>query len=1050
MRLFIIILAMMFGASVSKIVAQQEVLAVDEGEFLKEVFDFSPPEEKELDEKWLSPPERVLPFPKAELKNVNGVYTISVNGEIIPTWSRSIRSISGEGAPLERQLRERGVRLFIIDVGLTADYVEERTLENVPQAAFKAFKRTADALLEAVPDAWIIVRLWMLGVGEDFVKKYPDALLAGEDGTTDWGFSYPPGTKHTARPNMLNEWRRYCGEYLYKFIHHLGNTEYASRIVGFYLAAMNSGEWWYYKGKGDIGWDYSRTRKEAFERFVKHKYGGEPEDIAKAWKEPISENLLRLPSLSERQKFPALPNSRSGDYLQVLNLPISNAARYFAKIIKSATGGNSLAGMEIHTAGITYPSNGTMFMNQLLDCPDIDFFGGPADYKNRRAGSSPLYRVASASLAAHKKLWMNEGDYRTHMAFDTLSGSAGEPPEEPDAMREILYREFARGVTFNYSTYLMDFGWWFYEPTLLETIEDILKADAFVRETGVERSAEIVVVTDQESQLYANYFANPTLRMLEASLDRIGTGWDFLELRDLLSEDRYKQYKFIIFLNIKALNDEERNAIEKIKSDQRVVLWMHNPGVVDLSMRGRNPAELVSQLTGLQMQMGSQPEKVMLLSDAFGKNGMKLLGSNIVGEGEGLRKTKVNKEVSLSDALEGLPIGNLPSRLYCEDPDAEVLGNDAVGRAFFAMRRFPQWTSIYTAFCEIEPWLVREMAKLADCHIWVDSDDVVFAAKNYVAVHAASDGEKRIKLPERASVLDVYQGRLLHEEAEEIKISMNKGETRLFYIGKGNEASFQKIKEAHEEQSSRFIKQYPAPAVGSAYLRRQLPQAPKTTGKLPLMGVSRFQAPAILFAGPFGSDDESIRQLDELLARQHAISEWNEPDFSVERFGQTSDTFLYVVKPLPVQMVGENAPTWFAVSNLSPWVSDYQLGMATGQSYAGAFYLESKNATEARLVLAAQGEVQMWVDGKPVAEGDPRKIETVVKLGSKRKLIVFRVRGSEHPSGFGFKIANKERGRESFSVAGSGVSSNAADTDALSPPPEGVNIWLPPKRSLRD
>lgn len=1030
----------------ASVIAQEKPLAVDEGLFLKESFDFSPPEEKALDDQWLRPPEKESPFPVATLQNVNGVRTIAINGEVIPTWARSIRSISGQGAPLERQLREQGIRLFIIDVGLTADYAQERSLDTAPQAAFEQFKKTADSLLEAVPDAWIIIRFWMTNVGEDFAKKYPDALLAGKDGTTDWGFAYPPASKHTSRPNMLNEWRRYCGEHLYRFLHYLGSTAYAHRVAGFYLAAMNSGEWWYYKGKGDVGWDYSQTRKRAFERFVKHKYGPNPEDIAKAWGEPASDDLLRLPSLAERQKHPIQPNSRSGDYLQALNLPISNAARYFGRIIKNATGGKALVGMEIHVGGIAYPSNGTVFMNQLLDCPDIDFFGGPPDYTNRRAGSSPLYRAAFDSLEAHGKTWLNEGDYRTHMAFDTVSGSAGEPPENPEDMRGILYREFARGAIFGYSTYLMDFGWWFYEPEFIRNIGTLLKADSFIRETGIERAAEIAVVTDQESQLYGNYFANPTLRMLTTNLDRIGAGWDFFELRDFLEKERYAKYKFIIFLNIKALNDEERQSIEKIKSNQRVVLWMHDPGVIDLSKRGKNPAELVSELTGMQMRMGSQPDKVVLQPEVFERNNLKLGNTSIISKEETLRKTRVNKEVSVSDTSEGLPIGNLPSRIYSNDPDAEALATDAVGRAFFAMRRFPEWTSVYTAFCEIDAWLIRELAKLAGCHVWVDSDDIVFAAKNYVAIHAATDGEKIIRLPEAAGVFDLYQGMVLNEKTSEIKIPMTKGETRLFYIGDVDamEDFYKNLEATHKDRIAQFTKAYPSQLVGQSYLRSQLPKAPQKTGRLSLMGVSRLQVPALLFAGPFASDDETTEKLDELLSRQTEIAAWQEPTFPMEIFGNRSDNFLHVVNPRPLQAVDETAPIWFAADTPSPWVSDYQLGMATGQSYAVALYLEAGDIADVRLVLAALGNVQMWVDGTPVASHDTKKIESIVQLSPRRKLVIFRVRGTNNPSGFGFKIAYKDRGRGRFSVPGSGVGSIAADTEALSPPPENVYIWLPP------
>lgn len=39
-----------------------------------------------------------------------------------------------------------------------------------------------------------------------------------------------------------------------------------------------------------------------------------------------------------------------------------------------------------------------------------------------------------------------------------------------------------------------------------------------------------------------------------------------------------------------------------------------------------------------------------------------------------------------------------------------------------------------------------QFGRSAGCHIYTDSDDVLYAGKNFICIHASTDGEKKIKL----------------------------------------------------------------------------------------------------------------------------------------------------------------------------------------------------------------------------------------------------------------------------------------------------------------
>ena len=77
---------------------------------------------------------------------------------------------------------------------------------------------------------------------------------------------------------------------------------------------------------------------------------------------------------------------------------------------------------------------------------------------------------------------------------------------------------------------------------------------------------------------------------------------------------------------------------------------------------------------------------------------------------------------------------------------------------------------------------MRAVAVFAGCHIYCDTNDVLYANKNYITIHAASGGEKLIKLPSAKSALEVYENKYYSENSQEIKFSLKKGETKMFRL----------------------------------------------------------------------------------------------------------------------------------------------------------------------------------------------------------------------------------------------------------------------------
>ncbi len=126
--------------------------------------------------------------------------------------------------------------------------------------------------------------------------------------------------------------------------------------------------------------------------------------------------------------------------------------------------------------------------------------------------------------------------------------------------------------------------------------------------------------------------------------------------------------------------------------------------------------------------------------------------------------------------------------IYCDDPEATVLGkliyNNGRSRPGFCIKDFGDWTSIYAGAPVIPAALLRNMAKFAGVHIYSEDPHVLYANKNFVAIHTIRSGRKTIHLPQRANVYDVFEKREIAKNTAAFVDNIPAHTTKLYYIGK--------------------------------------------------------------------------------------------------------------------------------------------------------------------------------------------------------------------------------------------------------------------------
>ncbi len=120
---------------------------------------------------------------------------------------------------------------------------------------------------------------------------------------------------------------------------------------------------------------------------------------------------------------------------------------------------------------------------------------------------------------------------------------------------------------------------------------------------------------------------------------------------------------------------------------------------------------------------------------------------------------------------------------YVDDKEATTLGRFCeTGFPALTLREQDDYNIIHCASKVIRAEIIRSIAEYAGCHIYSDSDDVLFQNKNYVVIHASTSGKKIVKLPKSCSPYEVYEKKSYGQNTDTIECDMFFGETKMFRL----------------------------------------------------------------------------------------------------------------------------------------------------------------------------------------------------------------------------------------------------------------------------
>lgn len=754
----------------------------------------------------------------AELIKHNGRPAISVNGEIYPPMMATIRTMEdGKRILFDEEyfkaLGESGIRIFF----LICD-----TLWLKP-TALELFKTEAEALLKAVPDALIIPRMGLHPTNE-WVLAHPEECLEYSDGERPGVhlFSESFETDLPMHYSLCSDkWREDAGKALTETWLELMKLPYADRIIGCFLAAGGTSEWYYMlevvdeKKKRVL--DHSEAFRRHFSRYLTERYGTD-EALQKAWKNksatlenpPIPDYEAHyfasrvdydcaFPPMRMYTNKPVPPPPTNGtsvgsfadldshmdvyDFYRAWSLGSADSVLHFAKTIKDLTP-DKLVGAFFGSQGCTeYLSAGSAAGTvKVLESPYIDFLAAPGVYENRLPGGQEGQREVQDSFALHNKIYIVEQDTRT-LKENRYFMNCAQIYDMTDTVN-VMKREFGRNIAEDVQ------AWWFDQllgrprykyPELYELIKCQQKIAKDAYSCDRTKRNEIAFIFDEESICAASRqtFRDTVEDMRNYEIHRIGASVDQYYHNDLEAMPDYKMY---VFFNTYVLTKAEREAIKKkLKKTNAVAVFLHGSGFIDPEAEPHNSTKHMEDLTGIAFDLEDH-----YFDPIFRWNGeshpiSKNLDKRALFGGFERRRYEMLAARRV-DGYSKFPPYLYPM-LYAKDEGAKHL-------SYFLTSGFPAvsvkecegYTSVYYNSKHISSAALRELARFAGCHIYIETDEVIYAGRNYLTFHADHSGQKTIRFPRPVSVFEAYEQKFYGEGVTEITFDAYLGETKTFKI----------------------------------------------------------------------------------------------------------------------------------------------------------------------------------------------------------------------------------------------------------------------------
>lgn len=734
------------------------------------------------------------PGPRAAVEHIGGVPTFTVDGTpmYVPCFETYVPTTA-----YFAQFAQAGCRLFSFNANASAcDYGHSRpTWLDVGIWDYAGFDERMQMVLEAAPDALVMPRINM-GTPLWWLARHPDEIELLDNG--DAVYSEPnrnptlprPQGKPRPFPSLAStRWREDQAAALRRLLEHVDRSAYAEHVFGYFLAGLDTEEWYHWSSGSDQLAGYSDPTLRAFRAWLRRRHGTSAA-LQAAWRRPdLTFDTVQIPTRDERHDIDQGafrdPARRMNviEFYQFYNELIPETIDYFARVARQSTGGRKVLGAFY---GYMYefqgdPEYGHNALEQYNQSPHLDFIFVTANYQHRAFGAGADYpRAPAGSVRLHGKLWYHDNDVVSFLARRIMSERLGYTEEAgwetnlqhqldvlgytDTAQRTIWMYRRSFGFALCHGAYESFFdlhGGYYDDPVLMAEVARLALAAAHAARHDRRSIADILVVADE----YSNNFATFRSRLLrdnllapQPQLMKVGAAAaDHVLLNDLERIDA-ERYRLIVFLNVFHMDQAQRELVaRRLKNGGRHLLWIYAPG---LFAGARRDDALMRQVSGLGITSRGGGELVCPR--------MALTASQHP-VAERLRRAGIT-EFGAQEATAEL--------FWVDDPNAEVLARQpGSAEPTLVTREMDDWTTWYAVTANMPAAVYREIARAAGVHLFSDRSDTFYANASFVTLHADGAGQRNITFPHRCDVYDAIAGTLLLSGARVFAHDFEHGET---------------------------------------------------------------------------------------------------------------------------------------------------------------------------------------------------------------------------------------------------------------------------------
>lgn len=701
---------------------------------------------------------------RAEVRQVAGSPRFFVNGKpFFAEWG----GVQWQRRP-DRSARHSDMPLNVVTVH-NADCRFWKSCDRFETAELDFL---AESYRRENPDAWFIWNVTVM-LPPDWQDRHPDEMSRDEQGRINEDTEEGELNHSFASERALADLEAAFS----KALEHLECSPYANRILGYSINSGHTTEWLNWDpSHGETVLDFSRPAQAGFAAFAARRYPALADRSVPTFAERRELDDGRL--LWDQRRH--LKTIAYHDYSSHLT---ADALIRMCRRAREIVGPHKLIG-SYYGYAMTLNASGHAQMRshyalkKVLDAGVLDFAMSPQGYgfASRLPGQTCCDMKPFKSFADHGILPVIEDDTRTHNG-QRLPFGIYQTLTEAQTIA-ILARNMSIALCRNEPNYHYqltlgtecDFPAWVpYATAFRKTGEHCVRK-------AVRRNAEVAVVVSEETikampmlfgpsvpfgEVHQVYDENghvgvvPVTGMLltrdlfslaYTRYARIGAPVDYLLAEDL--KDNPGDYRLYIFANCYKADAGFRAAVEALRCRTCMLVWQYAPGY--LSEDG-NSVERMKDLTGIMFEELANPIRsaVTMVSDG------RIMGTSAAVFAPHFAATAAD----------------------------EVLGRYEGGQAGVAVVRTGAATSVFVGTERMDLPFLRSLAKRAGVHVYSETGDPMEANEHLFTLHARFAGKKTVRLPCKATVLDVFGRRIVVRGAEVFSFDAPLHSTWLFYLG---------------------------------------------------------------------------------------------------------------------------------------------------------------------------------------------------------------------------------------------------------------------------